>query len=109
MINHFLAWLNAIYIKPAHVTTGATIDTEPKIETTKEINVSDITASAIQPSVTAAPSIEPAPIPVVPATLSPLDKAKAEFDKFVAFVEHGIEVLGAEAEADLVALKEKYR
>jgi len=48
MINHFLAWLNAIYIKPAQVTTGATIDTEPKIETIKEINVSDITASAIQ-------------------------------------------------------------
>ncbi|XBS71146.1 Ig-like domain-containing protein [Acerihabitans sp. KWT182] len=49
-----------------------------------------------------------APIAPTPAALSPLGQAKAEFNKFVAFVEHGIEVLGADAEADLVTLKDKY-
>ena len=39
---------------------------------------------------------------------SPLEKAKAKFDAFVEFVEHGLEVLGKEAEADLVALKDKF-
>ncbi|EIC82094.1 Ig domain-containing protein [Serratia sp. M24T3] len=44
----------------------------------------------------------------VEASTSALDKAKAEFEAFVAFVEHGIEVLGANAETELVALKDKY-
>ncbi len=62
---------------------------------------------AVLPAAVAA--IAPAAAPAsAPAALSPLDKAKAEFDKFVAFVEHGLEVLGADAEADLVALKDKY-
>lgn len=43
-----------------------------------------------------------------PETLSPLATMKADFDKVVAFIEHGIEVLGEDAEADLVALKDKY-
>lgn len=42
------------------------------------------------------------------ATESPLASLKARIEAFVAFVEHGIEVLGADAEADLVALKDKY-
>jgi hypothetical protein len=37
-----------------------------------------------------------------------LDKAKADFENFVSFVEHGVKVLGAEAEAELVSLKDKY-
>ncbi len=44
----------------------------------------------------------------IPATLSPLATMKADFDKVVAFIEHGIEVLGKDAEADLVALKNKF-
>ncbi|QII37498.1 Ig domain protein group 1 domain protein [Rouxiella badensis] len=44
----------------------------------------------------------------VEASTSALDKAKADFEAFVAFVEHGIEVLGQDAEAELVALKDKY-
>ncbi len=40
--------------------------------------------------------------------LSPLQALKADFDKVVAFIEHGIEVLGKDAEADLVALKNKF-
>ena len=43
-----------------------------------------------------------------PVTLSPLATMKADFDKVVAFIEHGIEVLGEDAEADLVALKNKF-
>ncbi len=40
--------------------------------------------------------------------LSPLAELKAKTEAFVEFVEHGIEVLGEEAEAELVALKGKY-
>ena len=39
---------------------------------------------------------------------SPLATMKADFEKVVAFIEHGIEVLGKDAEADLVALKNKF-
>lgn len=42
------------------------------------------------------------------ATNSPLEQAKAKFDAFVELVEHGLEVLGKDAEADLVALKDKF-
>ncbi|WP_235173107.1 Ig-like domain-containing protein [Rahnella sp. CFA14(1/10)] len=51
------------------------------------------------------------PIPAVDAAtaaLSPLEALKDDFNKVVAFIEHGIEVLGKDAEADLVALKDKY-
>lgn len=55
----------------------------------------------------------------IPTALSPLEKvqadfeaaaakAKADFEEFAAFVKHGVSVLGADAEADLVALKSKY-
>ncbi|WP_447867197.1 Ig domain protein group 1 domain protein [Rahnella bonaserana] len=46
-----------------------------------------------------------APVAVV---TSPLDAEKSAFANFVAFVEHGIEKLGSEAEAELVALAKKY-
>lgn len=129
-----LEWLKAICSKSRPVANRAVITTEPKTETTKEINVSDINASAPQPSVIASPLVEPVPvvaasgvanpaateavqtiaaapaaIPVLAAPLSPLDAAKTEFEKFVAFVENGMAVFGADAEADLVALKDKYR
>ena len=42
------------------------------------------------------------------SVLSPLATMKADFEKVVAFIEHGIEVLGKDAEADLVALKNKF-
>ncbi|MBS0877976.1 MULTISPECIES: Ig-like domain-containing protein [unclassified Tatumella] len=54
------------------------------------------------------------PTPVTPVSLSavadvsPLASLKARVEAFVAFVEHGLEVLGADAEAELVALKDKY-
>ncbi len=57
----------------------------------------------------AVPEVNPAPAaPTAAPALSPLDKAKNEFEAFVEFVEHGIKVLGADAEAELVALKDKY-
>lgn len=40
--------------------------------------------------------------------LSPLEALKADFEEVVAFIEHGIKVFGKEAEADLVALKNKF-
>ncbi|MGV0084240.1 Ig-like domain-containing protein [Rahnella aceris] len=50
----------------------------------------------------------PADATSITATLSPLEAMKEDFDKVVAFIEHGIEVLGKDAEADLVALKNKF-
>lgn len=47
-------------------------------------------------------------VDITPVTLSPLATMKADFDKVVAFIEHGIDVLGKDAEADLVALKDKF-
>jgi len=48
--------------------------------------------------------------PAAPATpvLSPLEAARANFEAFAAFVEHGVTVLGKDAEATLVALKDKF-
>ncbi|MBF7978629.1 MULTISPECIES: Ig-like domain-containing protein [Rahnella] len=83
----------------------------------------DGTTASIQVYFVAVPAPEPAPLYVsdpnapadaaatsIPATtvLSPLATMKANFDKVVAFIEHGIEVLGKDAEADLVALKNKF-
>lgn len=62
---------------------------------------------AVPAPVTAAANPAPA-ADIAPVTLSPLANMKADFDKVVAFIEHGIEVLGKEAEADLVALKNKF-
>ena len=53
-----------------------------------------------------AADVQPAaPVAVV---TSPLEAEKSAFAKFVAFVEHGVENLGDEAEAELVALAKKY-
>lgn len=51
---------------------------------------------------------DPDLIKTTPAALTPLEAMKEDFDKVVAFIEHGIEVLGKDAEADLVALKNKF-
>ena len=63
----------------------------------------DGTTASIQVYFVAVPAPATAPV-----TLSPLETMKADFDKVVAFIEHGIEVLGKDAEADLVALKNKF-
>lgn len=41
-------------------------------------------------------------------SFSPLAALKADFEAVVAFIEHGIKLFGKEAEADLVALKNKF-
>lgn len=48
------------------------------------------------------------PVETAAVIQSPLEDAKSAFSKFVAFVEHGIENLGSEAEAELVTLAKKY-
>ncbi len=55
-------------------------------------------------------AVPAAVLPVVEPTVakSPLEEVKAKFEAFVSFVEHGVEVLGKDAEAELVALKDKY-
>lgn len=45
---------------------------------------------------------------VQPAVTSELDKFKAQVAAIVAFVEHGVEVFGKDAEAELLAFKDKY-
>ncbi|MCW2454633.1 UNVERIFIED_ORG: hypothetical protein M2414_002372 [Rahnella aquatilis] len=45
---------------------------------------------------------------VLPVKPSSLESLKDDFNKVVAFIEHGIEVLGKDAEADLVAMKNKF-
>lgn len=72
----------------------------------------DGTKETIQIYFVAAPATDAInPVPVADAVteaLTPLAAMKADFDKVVAFIEHGIEVLGKDAEADLVALKNKF-
>jgi hypothetical protein len=58
------------------------------------------------------PAVDAAPQPDTLTQTSALAEFKAnaiaEIEKFAKFVEHGIEVLGANAEVELVALKDKY-
>ncbi|MFU2317989.1 Ig-like domain-containing protein [Rahnella sp. PCH160] len=74
----------------------------------------DGTTASIQVYFVAVPApvidvAEPAPAAdAVPVVLSPLEALKVDFFNVVAFIEHGIEVLGKDAEADLVALKNKF-
>ena len=78
-MNKLIAWLKNLFTKE-------TIMSEPL----------DDVAADVQPA---------APVAVV---TSPLEAEKSAFAKFVAFVEHGVENLGDEAEAELVALAKKY-
>lgn len=72
----------------------------------------DGTAASIQVYFVAVPApaavLDPDSIKSRPVELTPLEALKDDFEKVVAFIEHGIEVLGKDAEADLVALKNKF-
>jgi hypothetical protein len=72
----------------------------------------DGTAASIQVYFVAVPTpvavLDPDSIKSLPVELTPLEVLKDDFEKVVAFIEHGIEVLGKDAEADLVALKNKF-
>lgn len=77
----------------------------------QQVTLSFVAVAQVAQSVNAASTPAPAVVPTalaVATALSPLNKAKADFENFVAFVEHGVQVLGAGAEAELVALKKKY-
>ena len=70
-----------------------------------------VTASVVFPIVPVAPISTPTSSDdtvVQPAVTSELDKFKARVAAIVAFVEHGVEVFGKDAEADLLAFKDKY-
>jgi len=89
-MNKLIAWLQNLFTKE-------TIMSEPLDDSVADPQpVVDDVAADVQPA---------APVAVV---TSPLEAEKSAFAKFVAFVEHGVENLGDEAEADLVALAKKY-
>lgn len=107
MIKRFFVWLKSLYYTPVPATeqqTSGDIMSEPLIDASAQVQPAAVEVQPVAPAANA--SLQPAA--QVVASTSALDKAKTEFEKFVAFVEHGIEVLGKEAEAELVALKDKY-
>ncbi len=113
MIKRFLAWLKSIYFKPA----AADIKT-PEVVTMSEplqdlqLNHTPVTSTipdanqrAVSQDIVGA---DGQVAQINEPKLSPLEALKARDDEFVSFVVHGLSVLGAEAEAELVALKAKY-
>lgn len=100
MIKIILTWLKSLYYTPA-----TTAETQTSGDTMPEplVDTSVGTAAQAQPA-----AVEAQPAAPVEASTSALDKAKADFEAFVAFVEHGIAVLGKEAESTLVALKDEF-
>lgn len=111
MIKRFLAWLKSIYFKPAAAETptpGVTM-TDQVVDVAAQADVATA-AAPVQPAV----AVQPTAVETVAETIATvvatgaLASFKAEAEAFIAFVEHGIAVLGADAEAELVALKEKY-
>lgn len=70
--------------------------------------LTDGTTESIQIYFIAAPVTIVASSAVALAPTGPLAEFKAKAEAFFEFVEHGIEVLGEEAEVELVALKAKY-
>lgn len=77
---------------------------------TREKTTMTDTAATPATDQVAAPEPEATAVTAVESEVqTPLAQAKAKFDEFVEFVEHGLKVLGKDAEADLVALKDKFR
>lgn len=99
MIERILARLKSLFCSPAlkaEPQTSGDIMPEPSVD-----------ASA-QAQTTASTDINQQSAVPAETTTSALEKAKADFEAFVAFVEHGIAVLGKEAESKLVALKDEF-
>lgn len=95
--------------------TNATMGNSTVIATLADgASATGIVAFSAQPTSANATMASTAATTVLPATAvvasppSPLADFKARVEAFVAFVENGIDVLGKDAEAELVALKEKY-
>lgn len=107
MIKQFLEWLISHYYTPAQAaapqSTGVTM-TDVAVDTAAQTAAATVAAVAdtvVADTATTATAADTAPT-------SALAEVKAKFEAFVEFVEHGIKVLGADAEAELVALKDKY-
>ena len=99
-MNKFINWVTQLFNTPVPNKVIQPSEVETMSDQPVEIPALD----AAQPVVgDVAPEV--APVAVV---TSPLDAEKSAFANFVAFVEHGIEKLGSEAEAELVALAKKY-
>lgn len=91
------------------VSEAATTDTSTSGTDSTAASTDTTAASSDSASTNSdAESADAASIVAESDTSSPLDDFKAKAQAFIAFVEQGIEVLGEEAEAELVALKEKY-
>lgn len=75
----------------------------------KEIKMSEALADlAVGDAPPATDAVTTLAQPIAPAITSPLELEKAVFADLVSFVEHGIEKLGKDAEAELVTLAKKY-
>lgn len=79
---------------------------EPLVDASAQAQPAAVEAQPAAPLAAADTTQQPAA--PVEASTSALEKAKADFEAFVAFVEHGIAVLGKEAESTLVALKDEF-
>lgn len=104
MIKQFFEWLKGLYYTPVTSTetpsSGVTM-TDVAVDTaaqTAAATVAAVADTAVADTATTADT----------ASISALAEVKAKFEAFVEFVEHGIKVLGADAEGELVALKDKY-
>ncbi|WP_369788573.1 hypothetical protein [Rouxiella sp. WC2420] len=135
MFKSFFYWLKSLYYTPANANENTTEEEITMSELAP--NVSNATVADATPAAdaTAADTASVTPVTDVASAnaalaaastdtsssdtesasslaqadaSSPLDDFKAKAQAFVEFVEKGIEVLGQEAEAELVALKEKY-
>ncbi|GAA0510985.1 hypothetical protein GCM10009414_20830 [Tatumella terrea] len=100
----FIQWLKSLFTKKESEEMSDQSVAEPAAATpaVTETPVSTDTGASGSGSAVQTTAAE------TPVTSSPLEQAKAKFDAFVELVEHGLEVLGKDAEADLVALKDKF-
>jgi len=107
----FIQWLKSLFTKKESEEMSDQSVVEPVAATpvvTETPVAAETPASTDAGASGSGTAAQPTTAADTTATSSPLEQAKAKFDAFVEFVEHGLEVLGEEAEADLVALKDKF-
>lgn len=101
----FIQWLKSLFTKKESEEMSDQSVVEPVAVTPA---ATEPPVAAETPASTDAGTVAQETAVETTATSSPLEQAKAKFDDFIKFVEHGLEVLGKDAEADLVALKDKF-
>ncbi|WP_249213346.1 MULTISPECIES: hypothetical protein [unclassified Tatumella] len=103
---NFIQWLKSLFKREKEKMSDQSV-AQP--EAAQPAAAQPVAAESAQPADTGSlNSGSGAQVADTTSTSSPLEQAKAKFDAFVEFVEHGLEVLGEDAEADLVALKDKF-